>query len=373
MIPEGVKEVSLWTLKDNKNIRRIVFPEGVEIIDNLTGCSNLEEIVFPSTLQRLWQYSLEDTLWFKKQPKGQIICGKVLYKYTGEEAEVTVEDGVENITSYAFRGHKELRRVVIPNSVKIIWAGVFKDCTNLSEVILPDGLDFISSSSFENCVSLREINLPNGMTKLGENVFRGCVNLKEVVLPDTIVQLYGGVFEDCKNLERVHLPERAEGLDYGIDSWEARIEGRTFKGCEKLTEVTIPKSISWMTESTFAGCTSIQKIIIENPEMKFGKDTFGRKAKYPEVLYETTPELPLHLSDGDIKQYIDLDRMPDNLKALLYIRRQCKSLVPFWEKSITKDNVKAISKEIDILSKTKLRPQEKKNAKQFFEKYKDWL
>ena len=107
--------------------------------------------------------------------------------------------------------------------------------------------------------------------------------------------------------------------------------------------------------------------------MKFGKDTFGRKAKYPEVLYQTTPDLPLHLSDGDIKQYIDLERMPDNLKALLYIRRQCKALAPFWEKSITKKNVKAIAKEIEKLNKTKLRPIEKKNAKLFFEKYKEWL
>lgn len=373
VIPDGVREVSMWTLKDNKNIRRIVFPEGVEDIGLFSGCTNLEEIVFPSTIRSLSHGSFEDTLWYKKQPKGQIICGKVLYKFTGDEEEVTVKDGVDNISSYAFCRHKELRKVVIPNSVKTIWAGVFKDSTNLSEVILPDGLDFISSFGFENCVSLREISLPEGMTKLGENVFKGCVNLKEVVLPDTIVQLYGGVFEDCKNLERVHLPAKAEGLDYGIDGWEPRIEGRTFKGCEKLTEVTIPKSIGWMTESTFVGCTSLQKIIIENPDMKFGKDTFGRKAKYPEVLYQTTPDLPLHLSDGDIKQYIDLERIPDNLKALLYIRRQCKALAPYWEKSITKKNVKAIAKEIEKLNKTKLRPIEKKNAKLFFEKYKEWL
>ena len=107
--------------------------------------------------------------------------------------------------------------------------------------------------------------------------------------------------------------------------------------------------------------------------MMFGKDTFGKKAKYPEVLYETSPELPLHLTDGDIKQYIDLDRLSDEMKALLYIKRQSKSLAPFWEKSITKGNVKAIANKIDELSKTKLSSKEKKNAKQFFEKYSSWL
>ena len=373
VIPEGVKEVSMSSFNKNKNIRSFIIPEGVEKISYFTGLSNLEKIVFPSTLQSLWQDSLEDTLWYQKQPKGQIICGKVLYKYTGEEVEVTVEDGVENITAYAFRGHKELRKVVIPNSVKIIWAGVFKDCTNLSEVILPDGLEFVSSGTFENCVSLREITLPDGMTRFGNDVFNGCVNLREVVLPDTIVEMCGGVFDGCKNLERVHLPAKAVGSNFGVDEWEPHIDGRLFKGCEKLTEVTIPQGISKITEETFAGCTSIQKIVVDNPDMMFGKDTFGKKAKYPEVLYETSPELPLHLTDGDIKQYIDLDRLSDEMKALLYIKRQSKSLAPFWEKSITKGNVKAIANKIDELSKTKLSSKEKKNAKQFFEKYSSWL
>ena len=126
-------------------------------------------------------------------------------------------------------------------------------------------------------------------------------------------------------------------------------------------------------EETFAGCTSIQKIVFENPETMLGKDTFGRKAKYPDILYETSPELPLHLSDGDIKQYIDLDRLPDEVKAKLFIKRQGKSLAKFWETGITKDNVKAIAKKIEELKATKLPAKEKKNAEMFFKQYGNWL
>ncbi len=293
----------------------------------------------------------------------------MLYKYTGDEEEVTIEDGVETIGSGAFYGNKKLRRVVVSESVSIIWAGVFKDCTNLSEVILPQSMEFISSRAFENCVNLKEITLPDGMTKLGDHVFAGCVNLREVILPDTIVQLYGGVFEGCKNLERVHLPAMAEGLDYGVETWIPRVDGCFFKGCEKLKEVTIPKNIQKFMEGTFAGCTSIQKIVFENPDTMLGQDTFGRKAKYPEVLYETSPDLPLHLSDGDIKQYIDLDRLPDDMKAKLFIKRQSKSLSQFWKKSITKDNAKAIAKKIEELKATKLPAKEKKNAELFLKQY----
>ncbi|MBO4653328.1 MAG: leucine-rich repeat protein [Lachnospiraceae bacterium] len=369
VIPDGVREVEMGSFRNNKNIKSLVFPEGVEKIGPFSGMSNLEKITFPTTLREIWYGALEDTGWYQKQPKGQIICGKALYKYTGDEEEVVVEDGIETIVTGAFRGNKTLRRVVVPDSVTVIWAGVFKDCANLSEVILPKRMDFLSSNSFENCVSLREITLPDGMTALGNDVFKGCVNLREGILPDTIVQLYGGVFDGCKSLEKVHLPAMAEGLDYGVENWIPRVEGRMFRGCEKLMEVTIPGRIQKIMDETFAGCTSIQKIVFENPETMLGKDTFGRKKKYPEVLYETSPELPLHLSDGDIKQYIDLNRLPDEVKALLFVKRQSKSLVSFWEKSITKDNVEAIADKINELKATKLSAKEKKTAKLFFEQY----
>lgn len=369
VIPDGVKRVSMSSFAHNKTIKSLVFPEGVEYIDGFRDISNVERIVFPSTLKFVWYGSLEDTKWYQAQPKGQIICGKALYRYTGEEEEVTIEDGVEAVVSYAFCFHRQLRKVVVPDSCKTLWAGVFKDCSNLSEVVLPKHMDFISSSAFENCVALKEITLPDGMTKLGDHAFAGCVNLREVILPDTIVQLYGGVFEGCKNLERVHLPSMAEGLDYGVENWIPRVEGCFFKGCEKLKEVTIPKNIQKFMEQTFAGCTSIQKIVFENPDTMLGQDTFGRKAKYPDVLYATTPELPLHLSDGDIKQYIDLDRLPDEVKAELFIKRQSKSLAKFWDESITKDNAKAIGRMIAELKATKLPAKEKKNAELFFTKY----
>ena len=369
VIPDGVKEVSMSQFDKCKNIKSFVFPEGVEFLRPFNGGYNVEKFVFPSTLKSIWQGSLETTKWYQEQPKGQIICGKVLYRYTGDEEEVIVEDGVETIGSFAFSGHKNLRKVALPDSVNSIDPGAFLDCTNLSELVLPKNMDIVYSRAFVNCVSLEKITLPDGMTMLGDHAFAGCENLREVILPDSIVQLYGGVFEGCKNLEKVHLPAMAEGLDYGVEHWIPRVDGKLFKGCEKLKEVTIPKSIQKFMEETFAGCTSIQKIVFENPETMLGQDTFGRKAKYPDVLYATTPELPLHLSDGDIKQYIDLDRLPDEVKAELFIKRQSKSLAKFWDESITKDNAKAIGRMIAELKATKLPAKEKKNAELFFTKY----
>ncbi|MBP5529451.1 MAG: leucine-rich repeat protein [Lachnospiraceae bacterium] len=373
VIPEGVKKIKYEVFRNNKTIRSVVIPEGVEDIGlkAFSGCTNLEDITFPSTLKfvRGEPQTFEDSKWYKNQPKGQIKCGNYLYFYTGDEEEIIIDDGIDIIGARVFADNKTIKKVSMPDSVKKIHADAFKNCVNLVDVRLSSKLDFISSYAFQNCISLEEIKLPSGMTKFANEVFMGCVNLKEVIFPDTIVELLGGIFDGCKNLEKVHLPDNAEGVTDSYIKWDHKLEGRMFRGCEKLREVTIPKGIKKVLEETFAGCTSIQKIVVENPDMMFGQDTFGKKGKYPEALYENSPELPLHLSDGDIKQYINLDKMSDDMKAKMFIKRQSKALDPFWEKSINKDNAKAIGEKINELKATKLSAKEKKNADMFFEKY----
>ena len=55
----------------------------------------------------------------------------------------------------------------------------------------------------------------------------------------------------------------------------------------------------------------------------------------------------------------------------MFIKRYSKSLLPFWEKSITNDNAKGIADKINELKGTKLSVKEKKNAELFFEKFGD--
>ena len=377
IIPDGIRKIKPRAFENCETIRSVVIPEGVEKIytDAFTGCINLEKIVFPDSLELISRNPncLEDTKWYKDQPEGQIIAGKILYKYTGDEEEVVIKDGVRIIGEKAFLGNERIKKVVIPASVKKIYALAFRRCPKLKDIRLTSGLESISSNAFAECTSLKEISIPDSVTRFYNEVFYGCESLKEVILPDNIIDLYGGIFEGCKNLEKVHLPARAEGVTDSYIGWDHKLEGFMFKGCEKLKEVTIPKGIKKILEETFAGCISLQKVNIENPDLTFGKDTFGKKGKYPEALYENSPELPLHLSDGDIKQYIDFDKLTDDVKAKLFIKRQSKSLVQFWEKSITKNNAKAIGEEIKELMKTKLSPKEKKNAELFFDQYGEWM
>ena len=377
VVPDGIKTIAAKAFKNCGTLKSLVIPEGVEKIETYAfdGCVNLESISFPSSLREVFRnnHCLEDTKWYKDHPKGQIVTGTYLYKYTGDEEEVVIDSRVETIGYGAFSNNQTLKKLVIKGNVKRIFASAFTDCNALTDIKIEDGLERISSYAFGNCKALEKITLPGSVNTLSNDVFIGCMSLKEINMPDSLKSLDGGIFYGCSSLEKISLPAQAEGITDSYIGWDHQIGGALFKDCSKLREVTFPKGIKKLLEETFAGCSSLEKINIENPSMMFGKDTFGKKAKYPEALYKTTPELPLHLTDGDIKQYIDLDKVPDDVKAKLFIRRQSKSLLPFWEDNINKGNAKAIGEKLKELQQTKLTAKEKKNADIFFEKYKDLL
>ena len=316
IIPDGIRKIGSHAFKNCDRIKSVIIPESVREISTgvFTGCTNLEKIQFPSHIDYIIKNPevFEDTKWYKNQPKGQIIVGDYLYAYTGEEEEVVIRDTVRSIGSGVFRNKTGIKKVVIPANVKKIYAEAFCRCTNLETVEMAEGLEMISSYAFQDCEKLKEMILPSGISSIANGVYIGCKNLREVSIPTGVKQIY---------------------------------------------------------EELFAGATSIQKITVGDAKLTFGHDAFGHKEKYPEALYENSPELPIHLSDGDIKQYIDFNRLPENIQAYLFVKRQSKSLASYYQKSINESNAVAIGNHITELMKTKLSAKEKKNAELFFTQY----
>lgn len=70
VIPEGVTEIE-YAAFSKCSIKSVVIPEGVKYIDSYAflGCENLEEIVIPSTINRIGGDSFEGTPWLENQKK----------------------------------------------------------------------------------------------------------------------------------------------------------------------------------------------------------------------------------------------------------------------------------------------------------------
>ena len=118
--------------------------------------------------------AIEDAL--EEIPKAKIYLSKFAQRVEGSITELTLSDleGVEAITSCAFR-----------------------DCLKLTKIAIPKSVKSIGNWAFSYCMMLPSINIPDGVSYIAEGAFHGCKVLKSVYLPETPPTLAtGNVFQD---------------------------------------------------------------------------------------------------------------------------------------------------------------------------------
>ena len=104
---------------------------------------------------------------------------------------------VRSISSWAFSGDENLKKVTIPNTIDSIGGFAFDNCKSLKKVNLPRALKsiehllgkkaYFGSSCFSRCTSLEEIVIPENVLVLPEYIFLDCLSLKKVTLPSSLM------------------------------------------------------------------------------------------------------------------------------------------------------------------------------------------
>lgn len=129
-----------------------------------------------------------------------VIENGVLKKYNGNDAEVTIPNGVKSIGKSVFFRCKSLTEVFIPDGVKEIGDSAFSSCHALCNVHIADTVESIGNNSFRNCIALTEVHLPNSLTSVGENTFRTCKSLRKINIPESLKSIGYAAFYDCHSL-----------------------------------------------------------------------------------------------------------------------------------------------------------------------------
>lgn len=185
-----------------------------------------------------------------------------------------------NVTSIrwgAFSGRKVLSSVSIPNGIITIGSSAFKDCTSLKSVSIPDSVTSVEFGAFSGCIELSNLSVPASVIKLGGDVFKGCNKLvsagpigggynyefgwleeipqyafegcdglSSVVIPDSITRIANYAFDDCVGLVSIHVPG---SVTYIGDC--------AFRGCSKLTNIAILSDTTIIRPGAFSGCSGI--------------------------------------------------------------------------------------------------------------------
>lgn len=127
-----------------------------------------------------------------------VIENGILEKYTGNDNNVIIPDGVKAIGRELFQGER---------------SNWFRN-EDLESVVISEGVETIESSAFRNCVKLKSITIPNTLKTIGFCAFGGCIELLSVVIPDSVKTIETGAFEYCK-FDSITVPSSVEEVGFG--------------------------------------------------------------------------------------------------------------------------------------------------------------
>lgn len=154
-------------------------------------------------------------------------------------------------------------------------------------VNVKNGTKVISENAFVGCSYIKKITFPSGLTTLGS--LRGCYSLKSLNIPATVTDVCDTYLESYETLECLSeivveegnplffvdeqgllynadktilyfCPKNYEGVVNILDTVEI-IEKCAFEKCRKITEITIPESVTEIKNYAFR-LSSVEKISI---------------------------------------------------------------------------------------------------------------
>ena len=149
------------------------------------------------------------------------IKGDILVHYNGEDEDVVVPEGIQEIGTQAFQGNETLKTVTLPDSVEIINNAAFADCVNLEQVIRSEQslLITIGNGAFRNDAKL-DITFAENIPNVLINAFEGA-----------------GIAEEAEETEETEENEETEAQeDEETEEAEEETEPQEAEETEEETE-----------------------------------------------------------------------------------------------------------------------------------------
>lgn len=282
---------------ENYDLSSVTIPQSITSLGEnaFEGCSSLKSI---SGIDNITEIGLS---CFKGCSALTSITLPIQLKTIGPEAfsgcstlsQIEIPENVTSIGNAAFSGCKSLKSIALPNSLTNLATGLFYECENLQGVKIPISTKSISDEVFRGCKSLTGISIPSAVEYIGDGVFKECSNLSKVIFEQSSTTIEVGcnfkstesyyaspLFEDCNLTEaeigrNIYSHSRTANNGFlGCFSYTpiqtvilsknvTYLEDGAFYGCENLTNISIPNSITYIGYSAFYG-SGLKSIIIED-------------------------------------------------------------------------------------------------------------
>ena len=304
-IPSSVTSIGGQCFRGCTSLKTIDIPSSVITIEGsvFLGCVNLTSVTIPGSVSSIATSTFSG-------------CIKL--------NNVTIQNGVESINMNAFNGCVELKSIFIPASVSTIGYDSFYGCNHLETIkvdkensqfksnedgvvfskngtilvlyppgkngdyVIPSTVTSIEQYAFHGCNGLTSITIPEGITTIGRLAFSECNSLTNVTIPSSVTSISAsaGSFSSCSNLESIivnpsnknfnstdgilytknmsillQYPAGKKGDTFEIPYGVTKLGRSSFHGCYRLTNISIPDSVTTINSNAFTG-TSLKIVTI---------------------------------------------------------------------------------------------------------------
>lgn len=229
-------------------------------IEAFTGCTSLQTVALPASLEYLCNYSSQTTNPVTGIPfdgctalesigvqNGNAFYYSDAYGMLYNTAGLLIVCPAKNVgdgsgsvefapgTTFgesAFAGCTGVVDVTLPSTLEVVPAGLFKG-SSVRRVVLPEGVKEIENSAFEGCTSLAVVELPSTLTRIGSAAFRAS-GIASVTIPENVTSIGERAFKDCDKLVSVTLNNKLQKI------------GRYAFAKTAITSIVIPASVEQM-------------------------------------------------------------------------------------------------------------------------------
>lgn len=336
-IPDSVETISTNAFYCCQDLESITLPASLKTIEIsvFDGCSSLETVFYDGSLAQWSQIntsngfflgyscpslvmgdytaqfiSVEDDPFAEPIPKKTV----TITKYTGTESTVILPSTISSwpvtkIGEDAFQDNTTITSVTIPASVTEIGSNAFAGCTNLTivnyagdwsnltiqsgnpavqdaanaplfvfEFIPPDNTAVIVTDYKYNGAAA-DVTIPSRyqgkpVTTIGHAAFFNSA-VTSVTIPDSVTSISDEAFINCPKLTNISIPNSVTYIGFSA-----------FSSCTSLKSITLPSSLSFISGALFLGCSQLTTIHIPVSVTSIGNNAF---ADCPSLMTVTYP------------------------------------------------------------------------------------
>ena len=252
-IPSGVRKLQAGVCANSTELKSMVLPDGLEVIDD--ACfyrSGLESVTIPASVHTMAHYAfmncdnlrnlLGDSQFISPDRKflfdpHYIMLPNIIVFFAGkDDTSYTIPDWIRGIDNYSFINCKKLRSLTLPDSIEGVGFTAFDGCDNLealygknissdhkgilsakkellyllptidADYVIPDEVTALGENLFASRQNLHSVWMGDQVTTIGSHAFSYCHSLKSVTLSANLVRFTGyNAFEACDALESVYV------------------------------------------------------------------------------------------------------------------------------------------------------------------------